>query len=167
MLWPPVLKGQCSVWASPLSYFSKSGSNGYTFSRNELKSLNEQITTSDLKTKTLFGSNEIEGFKRTIVALSPGLTGWPQQWEMELNLGKRSACCLPQCSEGLAASLDILPPIGWAQKSLLNANSKKCAIYFFSSLSKYFKPSHLTGDTFNCILKGYHIILTLENFQMN
>lgn len=33
----------------------------------------------------------------------------------------------------------------------------------FSSLSTHFQPSHLTGETFNCILKGYHIIVTLGN----
>lgn len=60
----------------------------------------------------------------------------------------------PLCSESLTALLATPPPIGWAWKRPPGCKKQEVGHPFFSSLSKYFKPSHLTGDTFNCILRA-------------
>lgn len=112
----PVLKGQCPRWASP-PLFPQGWLNWLHFFKEWTQSLNEQINYKWFKNKpkNLTCNNEIKGFKKITVAWSPGLAGWPQPWEMEWAPGK-GACADPLCGEGFAASSDIPPPMGRAQK---------------------------------------------------
>lgn len=112
----PVLKGQCPRWASP-PLFPQGWLNWLHFFKEWTQSLNKQINYKWFKNKpkNLTCNNEIKGFKKNNCSMESRPGGLAPAVGDGMGPGK-GTCADPLCGEGFAASSDIPPPMGRAQK---------------------------------------------------